>query len=217
MKINKTILKNIAICFVLLAFYNQISCSNLQKNKENSLANKNKDISDPNATPPNNNNNNTPTDEKYNIKTAIYVITRGMTQMKKLKNDNGPVYDQCMTTCITPSANNAMKNLWNYLKTVDFAGKEDLKKDPFDKFCVEAMSEEKLTVDKVKVNCDDVCKNDSVKTFDNNMQKDLRAIFEPYFGAVDFGGAKKNIITAFIGTYRDTPLGRALPRKLNRY
>ena len=136
--------------------------------------------------------------------------------MKKLKNDDGKVYDQCNTTCIAPTAINAMKNLWKYLDTVDFSGKEDLKKQPFDTFCVEAMGEEKLIVNKKEVKCEDICKEVSVTDLDENMQKDLRGIFSPYFAAIDFGGSKKNIITAFIGTYRDTTLGKALPRKLNR-
>jgi hypothetical protein len=211
MKISTRVLKNIIITIVIFAIYNQILCSsNLKEN-----SNKKKQVTDKNSTPP---KDTTPSndDPKFNIKTAIYVIQRAYTQMKQLKNDQGPIYDQCGLTCISPSAINAMKNLWKYLDSVDFSGKEDLKKDAFDKFCVEAMGDEKLIVNKVKLNCEDICKNVSVKTFDDNMQKDLRAIFSPYFAAIDFGGSKKNIITAFIGTYRDTDLGRALPRKLNR-
>ena len=208
MKINRKLFKNICITLVLFAICNQISCSNLKENKSNQIV-------DANATPKK--TDAKPVDDnKFNIKTAIYVILRGFEQIKKLKNDNAKVYDQCLQTCVSPSQTTALKNLWTYLGTVDFQGKEDLKKEPFDKFCVESMSEEKLIVNKAKINCDDICKDTSVKNFDDNMQKDLRAIFSPYFDALDFGGSKKNIITAFIGTYRNTPLGRALPRKLNR-
>jgi hypothetical protein len=210
MKINKKILKNIGLIFVLFAIYNQILCSNLKLKKF-------KDI-DLITTPPNNNNENENKkneDSKYDINTAIYITNKLFEQIKKLKNDNSQVYNQCLQNCITPNANTPLKNLWEYFSSINFEKEEDIIKDPFNKFCDEAMSEEKLIVNKIKVNCDDICKNTSVDSFDKNMQKDIKSILYPYFGNIEFSGVKKNLITAYIGTYRNTVLGRALPRKLN--
>ena len=75
MKINTRILKNIVITLVLLTIYNQVICSNL-KEKTNL-----KQITDKNTTPPKTDD----TDEgnrvpNFNIKTAMYVISRAYTQ-----------------------------------------------------------------------------------------------------------------------------------------
>lgn len=231
------------ILFIFDDFQFALAFKTLNKNNnKNNLKNKNKNnikslsktntnsnlksnfaqVEDPNTLPQNSNTSTSSSENlqnnkaEFNVNTAVRLFSQCFKILKKKKNDKGTIYDQCIDNTITVKAISPLRKLWDYLDTLDFTANEDIVKEPFNTFCEEAMSEEKLIVDKISFNCDEICKEVSVDDIEENTEQDLKEVLRPYFITPRFGGKKKNIITAFISTYRDTELGRALPRKLNR-
>ena len=236
MKINSNkFLKQLPFILIIITifFHNEILCTkNLKSSNANKLNSTLKaNQSDPNATPPNP-SSNTATGastavpvkvaDDYNFKTAMYVVGEVLKKVKTpLKNKD--IYEKCIEDSLNVNADSAMKKVWEYFSKVDYKNQEKIKKDPINLFMDEAMN----TVDqiiiapetgvKTKVNCASVCKESSVGEINDILQSELRDLLKIYFIVEEPSIKTKNIITAFIGTYRNTDTARKLIPRLNLY
>jgi len=232
MKINSfKILKKLSIIILVAIFMNQEAFgANLKMTTENKMSSTTTNLNngDPNATPPTQASSTASTKsaspitaDTYDLKTAMYVISEVLKKIK-IPNKDKDIYEQCIELSLNANSNTAMQKLWNLWGKIDFPGNEPIKKEPIDIFIGEAMTEVNVEVQnqgeksKTKMNCAKSVKQTTVGEFNENMQKDLREILGPYFKPVNTDPKAKNIITAFISTYRYTNTGMRLIPQLNR-
>lgn len=231
MKINnQKFLKQLPYIFLIIAIFahNEVICNKNLKSS-NTLSSKN----DPNATPsPPNQSASTATSTSqatapangYEIRTAVYVVGEVLKKVKIPKQDKD-LYEKCIEETVKVDADSALKKIWEYFSKIDYKNKEIIKKDPINTFIDEAMTETNLEIEnetdgqksKIRVNCAKSCKESSVGEINEFLQADLRDLLQPYFQPIVPDVKTKNIITAFIGTYRNTDTSRKLIPKLNLF
>jgi len=230
MKINsQKFLKQLPYIFLIIAIFthNKINCNKNLKSS-NSLNTKN----DPNTTPPPSNQatataSSTPStnpNNGFDIRTSIFVVTNVLKKVKT-PNVNKDLYEKCIEETVKIDSESSLKKIWDYFSKVDYKNKELIKKNPINTYIEEAMTETNVEIEeekdgqtfKVRVNCAKSCKESSVGEINEILQSELRDILQPYFQPITPDVKSKNIITAFIGTYRNTDTARRLIPKLNLY
>lgn len=227
MKINsQNFLRQLPYIFLIIALFahNQILCNKNLKSS-NTLNSK---IDDPNATPPPSNQNTASSTSAqsngFNVRSAIYVVGEVLKKVK-IPKENKDLYEKCIEETVKIDADSALKKIWDYFSKIDYKNKENIKKDPINTFIDEAMTETNLEIEnekdgqvsKLRVNCAKSCKENSVGEINEILQSELRDLLQPYFQPITPDVKSKNIITAFIGTYRNTDTARKLIPRLNLY
>lgn len=228
MKINnQKFLKQLPYIFLIITIFahNEVICNKNLKSS-NTLNSK----GDPNATPPSSStttatSTSTAQTNGFDVRTAVYVVAEVLKKVKTPGKENKDLYEKCIELTVKVDADSSLKKLWDYFLKVDYNNKENIKKDPINTFIEEAMTETNLEIDekkgetmtRVKVNCAKSCKENSIGEINEFVQGELRDLLRPYFQPATPDVKSKNIITAFIGTYRNTDTARRLIPRLNLF
>ena len=227
--INQKFLKQLPYIFLIIAIFahNEIMCTKNLKSS-NTLNSK----IDLNTTPPPSSTaTSTSTYQAaaqtngYEVRSAIYVVGEVMKKVKIPNKLNKDVYEKCLEETVKIDADTALKKIWDYFSKVDYKNKENIKKDPINTFIEEAMTETNVEISeeidgkmtKVKVNCAKTCKDASYGEINDIIQGELRDLLQNYFQPMTPDIKSKNIITAFIGTYRNSDTSRRLIPRLNLF
>lgn len=207
MKINKNSLKILSIALLVFFALMKISIANKSKSF---LSLKEKEN----------------TKDDVSIQTKMFVIKESFLKIKQNKYENSDVYEKCIDDAMKVTNESAMNVLWDFFKRIPYSD-NNYKVDiaPFKNFAQTTMSEAQFFIEKknekgetVKFtfNCAKLC-DEAIVELEPINKSELYDVLKPYFVGFNMNVNSKNMITAYIGTYRNTDTGRRLIPKLNLY
>lgn len=155
---------------------------------------------------------------EYNAQHHPAVIRELFKKVQKMNPTEKDVKDMCFDLMINPKNNEALSNFWHKMQETQASVTISQKwsRDLFKNFIKD--TSESVVVENIKKSCNDIAKKNLMDAgeIDNlDKQRELQAIVYPYLTKVTKPKGGKNIITAFIGTHRDSDVGRELITKLN--